>query len=189
MFKRITLLAASVALVTAATTAQSRIQLRPNCGIGPDGQYIIDDTHQLYFKIKSSLGVVHSIMVKFPASSGDEDMALVVSDAIDNATGTSTSLDDPTGTAEKPDPSQEDVVLEPGWDFVSGCTYKYKERRQDNGSFRYYSVQSGHVDVRVKNEGDEDYDDEPQKRDSRGSKKFKDDPPGKPSNWPNPNWG
>lgn len=186
MLTRLFLLATLVACIPATGDAQSRIRLSPNCGIGPNGQYIIDDNHQLYFKIKSPTGVEHSIMVRIPASSGDEDMALIVSNAIDQATGTQTDTDDPTGTPEKPDPSQEDVVLEPGWCFVTGCTYKYKQT--PTGSKTWKSKQTGHLDVDYKNDGDDDYTDEPQNRDPRGGKKFGDDPPGGDDKWPNPNW-
>lgn len=149
--------------------AQTRIQIQPECGT----QHVIDDNHQIFFKLKAPDGTVHKIMVRLAHGLGDEGMALCISNAIDEATGQSTKVEEaPPG---EPNPDKEDVVLEAGWTFVSGSLYKYKQ--VDETKDAWLNKTSGHVDVHVDNGSG--YKDEPQQTDSRQTKTFSATPP----NW------
>lgn len=161
---------------TSPLTAQQRINVQPECGT----QHIIDYDFQIFFKLKDPNGKEHSIMVRLSEGTGDESMALAISQAINDAT------DSETKTAEvKPgteDPSQEDVILDKGWCFVRGSLYKYKLVGE-----KWLSKSSGQCDIDVDYDDGKGVQDEKQNNDPGhdNGKPFNDPPPG---NWPNRNW-
>ncbi|HMQ22183.1 MAG TPA: hypothetical protein PKE00_06815 [Planctomycetota bacterium] len=171
-FVAITLFASTTVLA-----AQQRINVQPECGT----QNIIDYDFQIFFQIKGPDGKVYSIMVRLSEATGDEAMALAISQAINDATGSETKTEE--AKPGKPDLSQEDVVLEAGWCFVQGSLYKYKLVNE-----AWLSKSSGQCDIDVDYDDGKGVQNEKQNSDPdlpSSGKPFNDAPPG---NWPNRNW-